>query len=124
MATSFYGGSFFGGEFFNVGGAAAPTPISGGGRYRYFSPLPPPLYGRLKRRVDDVIEKEARLKEAIAKYGDSGADAVVLDDLLRQLRELQLMILRMALESALVSQYIEWKRKQEDEDIAFILTLL
>ena len=125
MATSFFNGNFFGGEFFNAA-VEAPAPAAGGGgaRYRYFTPIPPPLKGRAKRQVDRLVEQEARIKQALVKYETSGADIAVLDELARKLREIQLTILRLALESALVAQYIEWKRQQEDEDIAFIMTLL
>lgn len=120
--------SAFQDDAFQICEGAVVTPvvtgISGGGRYRYFTPTPPPLHGRMKKRIDEVIEKEARIKEAIADYQDSGTDILIIEDLLRQLKELQLTILRLALESALVTQYIDWKRKQEDEDIAFILSIL
>ena len=127
MATSFFNGAFFDGEFFSAptGVAAPSTGISGGGRYRYFTPAPPPLRGKKKKQIDRIIEEEHRLKQALVEYETSGADVAVLEDISKRIREIQLMILRLALESELVAQYIEWKRRlEEDEDVRFILSQL
>ena len=125
MATSFFGGSFFDGEFFSEDtSVSTQAPGAGGGRYKYWTPLPPPLRGKKKRQIDRVIEQEARIQKAIVEYQTSGVDISVLNELGRKLRELQLIILRLGLESELAAQYIEWKRKEEEEDIRFILSQL
>ena len=99
--------------------------ISGGGAYRYFTP---DLTPRKRKAIDKVIRQEARLRDQIAKYEDSGADIQVLSDLLERLREIQITLLRLALESAAAQTYVGIKRMleedQEVEDISYILSQL
>ena len=106
--------------------AVAPTPgISGGGSYRHFTPSPPRVGSKLKRKIDRAVVQEAKIKEALLEYQTSGADIALLNDLAIQLKEIQLRILMLALESAVAAQYIEWKRMvEEDEDVRFIMSIL
>jgi len=126
MATAFQQSAFQDDAFQIDGGAAASqvTGVSGGGRYRYFTPERPPLKGKLKRKIDRAVVQEAKLKAALIEYETSGVDIDILNDIAIKIKEIQLTILRLALESALAAQYIEWKRKQEDEDISFIVSIL
>lgn len=122
MATAFQQNAFQDNGFQIDEGTAVTYGISGGASYRYFTPAPPPLKGKKKKQIDRLVEQEARIEAAIRKYETSGVDMAVLEELARKLREVHLMILRMALESALASDYIMWKRQQEEEDIKFIIS--
>ena len=127
MDTSFFGGAFFGGEFFSADTSAVVITggFSGGGGYRHYTPSPPHVRSKLKRQIDRAVVQEAKLKAALLEYETSGVDISILNDLALQIKEIQLRILRLALESAVAAQYIEWKRKaEEDEDIKFILSIL
>lgn len=99
--------------------------VSGGGNYRYFTPDPPKIGSKLKRKIDRAVVQEAKLKAALIEYETTGVDVAILNDLAIQIKEIQLRILMLALESAIAAQYIEWKRKiEEDEDIKFIMSIL
>jgi hypothetical protein len=124
MATSFFSSAFFSGEFFSQ---AVVTVPSGGGGTPYFTParyFTPSLPKRQKKAIDRAIDKELQLRVQIEKYQDTGADVAILDSLLERLKEIQILILRLALESEQAYTYIQMKRQEEDEDISFIMTLL
>ena len=104
-----------------------PTPIpslGGSTRYspaRHFAPLTPVK----KKEIDRAITKEAKISAQIIEYQDKGMDTQVLQDLLKQLYELQKYILLLALESERAEAYIAKKREeQEEEDIAIILMIM
>lgn len=110
----------------------APTPpvvtevTTGGatGTYRYFTPgagLPK----KQKKRIDALVEREAKIKTQIVEHQESGVDVAILEKLALALRELQLTLLMLALESQAASAYIEMKRdEEEEEDIRYILQFL
>jgi hypothetical protein len=126
MTTAFQSSAFQNDAFqIDEGAAAAVTGVSGGGNYRYFTPAPPKVGSRLKRKIDRAVVQEAKLKAALLEYETTGVDIAILNDIAIQIKEIQLTILRLALESALAAQYIEWKRKmEEDEDVKFIMSIL
>lgn len=96
-------------------------PIGSGARHF----TPGALSGRKKRRIDEVISKETRLVKQFATYQENGADADLINGLLLAIREVQLLILRLALESEAAERYIALKRDEEEiEDIKFILTVI
>lgn len=104
------------------------TPVSrpiAGGSARFFTPYEA-LPGRKKRRrIDELVAKEAQIKAQIVEYQETGVDEAVLNDLYAAIKELQLIILQLALESQAAANYIEMKRdEEEDEDIRYILQFL
>lgn len=114
---------FFDPSFFDTNCPPVSTGGGPGKTYRYFTPGS--LSGRKKRRIDEVIEKETRLVKQFAEYQERGADADLINDLLLRLREVQLLILRLALESEAAERYIAQKREDEEiDDIKFILTVI
>lgn len=116
---------------YSIGAAVIPpvvttkAPFVGGGgksTYRYFTP---DLGGKKRKRIDAVLLQEARVIKQIEAYQDRGVDLLVLDALIERLKELQITLLRLALESAAAQTYIGLKRmEEEEEDIKFILSQL
>ena len=123
--ASFSGGSFSGA----VGGFSVDVTVTsgivGGGTARFYTPYEA-LPGRKKRRrIDELVVKEAALKEQIVAIEDTGTDSRVLEGLYAAIKALQLALLEIALESERNSAYIARKRQEEeDEDLLYILQLI
>jgi hypothetical protein len=125
MTTAFQSNSFQNNAFQIDEAVVSGSGFVGGGSYRYFTPIAPKVGARLKRKIDRAVVQEAKVKEALLEYQTKGVDIEILNELAMQLKEIQLRILRLALESEIAAQYIEWKRKmEEDEDVKFILSIL
>jgi hypothetical protein len=114
-----FNSAIFNNAVFNTGEesvAEQPAP-SGGGSYRYFTPLP-----ANKKKIDRAIKREAKINAQIVEYQEKGVDVEILQDLMEKLYEIQKTLLRLALESREAHDYIAQKR--EEEDIAVILMIL
>lgn len=121
MTTAFQR-SAFADDSFQIdeeGSVETPAP-SGGGHWtpvRYFTPLP----GRRERkRIDQAIEEEKRLRLAIEAVTDVDTIGILMDEL----EQIQKLILMMALESSVAYEYIQMRRQEEDEEISLLMSLM